>query len=255
MIQKTILAVLVTLFSYTAFATPTKVMVRAKAKDAKFIGNSIGGAYIIIRNQLTGEILSQGKTSGGTGNTTLIMKTPRKRNVRITDNKTSGFLAELDISEPVFVTIEVFAPVNKKQATVNASTALWIIPGKDILGDGIVIEIPGFVVDILAPRTHQFISLKTLDKKSIAVQSNIVMMCGCTISDGGLWDANLIEVKGILKKDGAKIDEIDLMVNSPNLFEGTINIDTTGSYELVVYAYHPVTGNTGVDKVNYIITP
>ncbi|WP_282079499.1 hypothetical protein [Aquimarina algiphila] len=255
MIKKIILVLFVTFFNFNSFATPTKIMVRAKAKDAKFIGNSIGGAYIIIRNQRTGEILSQGKTKGGTGDTSLIMKTPRERNINITDDKTSGFLAELDISEPVFVSIEVFAPINKKQATVSGSTTLWIIPGKDILGDGIIIEIPGFVIDILTPRTHQFISLKSIEEKSISIQSNIVMMCGCAISDGGLWDANQIEVKGILKKDGTKIQEIPLKVSSPNLFEGSINVDSTGNYELIVYAYHPKTGNTGVDKVNYIITP
>ncbi len=255
MIQKTILAAVLLFFSYTLFATPTKIMVRAKAKDAKFIGNSMGGAYVIIRNKINREILAQGKTRGGTGNTNLIMKTPKERETRIADDKTSGFLATLDISEPVFVIIEVIAPVNKKQAAVTGSTEVWVIPGKDILGDGIVIEIPGFVVDILAPRTHQFISLKTLKKKSIPIQSNIVMMCGCTISDGGLWNANAIEVKGILKKDGTKIDEIALKVSSPNLFEGSIHIDTTGSYELIVYAYHSKTGNTGVDKTNYIITP
>lgn len=255
MIQKVLLTVLILCFNYSLFATPTKIMVRAKAKDAKFIGNSIGGAYVIIRNQLTGEIMTQGKTSGGTGNTSLIMKTPRERNRSITDDNTSGFLAELDISEPVFVTIEIFAPVSKKQATVHGSTTLWVIPGKDILGDGIIIEIPGFVVDILTPRTHQFISLKNLDKKGITVQSNVVMMCGCTISDGGLWDANQIEVKGILKKNGVQTKEIELTIHSPNLFEGSIDIDTTGNYELIVYAFHPKTGNTGVDKVNYIITP
>jgi hypothetical protein len=34
-------------------------------------------------------------------------------------------------------------------------------------------------------------------------QANIVMMCGCVIDKGGVWNSDEIEVKGILKKDGS----------------------------------------------------
>ncbi|TPN85121.1 hypothetical protein [Aquimarina algicola] len=250
--------ILITFFSLFFYllsnATPTKVMIRAKAKDAKFIGSSIGGAYVTVKNKLTGEILSQGKTKGGTGNTTLIMKTARERDMMITDDTTSGFLAELDIAEPVFVSIQVVAPVNKKQASVTATTEIWVIPGKDILNDGVIVEIPGFIVDILTPRTHQFISLKTLSQKKVNIQANVVMMCGCTISKGGLWDAEKIEVNGIVKKNDTIIDQIKLVSTSPNLFEGNFITNETGTYEVIISAYAPNTGNTGVDKINYIIT-
>lgn len=238
---------------YSLFAIPTKIIVRARAKDAKFIGTSVGGAHVIIRNKLTDEILSQGITAGSTGSTKVIMNTLRDRNIKLADENTAKFMAELDLEEPVFVRVEVFAPVNQKQATVEAATELWLIPGKHILGDGIVIEIPGFIVDLLKPRTHQFISLKSLTGRSISVQANIVMMCGCTISDGGLWDANKMEVRGILKKDGETVGEVDMRLYSPNVFEGIAEVNGTGSYELIVYAYHAETGNTGVDKVNYVV--
>jgi hypothetical protein len=50
------------------WATETTIIIRAKAKDAKFIGSSIGGAHVVVKHQLTGEILAQGKTEGSTGN-------------------------------------------------------------------------------------------------------------------------------------------------------------------------------------------
>lgn len=40
---------------------------------------------------------------------------------------------------------------------------------------------------------------------------------------------------------------------STNLFEGSDLIDQPGNYELILYAYDKQTGNTGVDKVNYVI--
>ncbi len=142
----------------------------------------------------------------------------------------------------------------EKQASVTATTEIWVIPGKDILNDGVIVEIPGFIVDILTPRTHQFISLKTLSQKKVNIQANVVMMCGCTISKGGLWDAEKIEVNGIVKKNDTIIDQIKLVSTSPNLFEGNFITNETGTYEVIISAYAPNTGNTGVDKINYIIT-
>jgi hypothetical protein len=181
---------------FAAFAIETKVMVRAKARDAKFIGSSLGGAYIIIRNKVNQRILAEGKTSGSPGNTQLIMKNPVARGTSISDDQTAGFLATVDIDEPTFVNIEVIAPNNQKQAQAIVSTELWLIPGKNILGDGIILEIPGFIVDILEPRTHQFISLKAVKDKPFRFQANIVMMCGCVIDKGGIWNSDEIEVKG-----------------------------------------------------------
>lgn len=234
-------------------ATETKVMIRAKAKDAKFIGSSLGGAHIIIRNKLNQRILAEGNTSGSTGNTDLIMKTPKVRGNSIADEQTGGFLATVDIDEPTFVTIEVISPLSNRQAQAAVSTEMWLIPGKNILGEGIILEIPGYIIDILKPRTHQYIGLNTIKNKPFLFQANIVMMCGCVIEKGGVWNSDEIEVKGILKKDGKFIKNIDLSWVSTNLFEGSDMINTAGNYELTLYAYHAKTGNTGVDKVNYVV--
>lgn len=234
-------------------ATPTKIMIRAKARDAKFIGSSLGGAYIIVRDKISQRILAEGKTTGGTGNTDLIMKASKTRGASITDAQTAGFMANIDISEPAFVSIEVLSPFNNKQAQAKVSTELWVIPGKDILGDGIILEIPGYIIDILKPRTHQYISLKTIKDKPFQFQANIVMMCGCVIDKGGAWNSDEIEVKGILKKDGKYVKDIKMSWISTNLFEGEEMISAPGNYELTLYAYHEKTGNTGVDKVNYVV--
>lgn len=236
-----------------ASATETKIMIRAKARDAKFIGSSLGGAYVIIRNKANQQILAEGKTSGSTGNTDLIMKVAKTRESSIVDAQTAGFLAKVDINEPTFVSIEVVSPINSKQAQAKVSTELWLIPGKDILGDGIILEIPGFIIDILKPRTHQYISLKAIKDKPFQFQANVVMMCGCVIEKGGVWNADGFEISGILKKDGKYWKDVKMSFVSTNLFEGDIQIETGGNYELTLYAYDQKTGNTGVDKVNYVI--
>ena len=233
-----------------ATAQETEVIVRARAKDAKYIGNSIGGAYVIIKDKLTGRVLGEGKTDGNTGNTQQLLQTPLNRNQATVDLQTSKFLAKIHLSEPVFVEVEVIAPFQYKNAQIKASTELWLIPGKHILGEGIILEIPGFMVDILKPTTHQYLKPSNAP---LLIQTNVVMMCGCPITKGGVWNSDEMEVKGILKKDGKLIKESVLSLVSENLFETSVEMKETGYYELTVYAYNPVTGNTGVDKVNYVI--
>ena len=165
---------LITSFGYSQAQT-TKITIRAKAKDAKFIGTPIGGAEVIVKNDLTGEILASGLTSGGSGNTDVIVKNPITRGQSITDNTTAKFVASVNITEPTFADIEVIAPVNRRNGTVKASTQVWLIPGKDILGDGIVLEIPGLIVDVVYPTTHQIIKLESITNGELKFKASLTL--------------------------------------------------------------------------------
>ena len=236
-------------FTAQGFAQETNIMIRAKAKDAKFIGSSIGGAKILVKDAVNGAILDEGITTGSTGDTDKIMKEDWKRFEALSDDKTAGFLAKIDIDKPRFITVEALAPFNKKQASVLSSIQLWVIPGKDITGDGIVLEIPGFVVDILSPQTHE--RIKASEK--IALTANVVMMCGCPVTQDGIWDANQYEVKAIITSDEGKTTEIEMQAGEkPSTFNAEVSLEK-GLYEVLVYAFDPETGNTGVDITNIII--
>ncbi len=235
--------------SLNMVAQTTNITVRVKAKDAKFIGTSIGGAKILIREDLSGKVLAEGVTSGRTGDTDKIMKQDWKRGEQLSDDKTAGYTAKLDIDKPTFVTIEAYGPVNKRQAMVLSSTQLWVIPGKDITGDGVVLEIPGFVVDILNPQTHE--RIKASDP--ITIKANIVMMCGCPVTKDGIWDATQYEVKALITNDNGNSLEKELKIEEKeSTFSTNISLEK-GLYEVLVYAYDPVTGNTGVDITNIIV--
>ncbi|GHA33397.1 hypothetical protein GCM10007103_13680 [Salinimicrobium marinum] len=227
----------------------TTIMVRAHSKDAKFIGTSIGGAKVFVRDAVSGEILAEGMTQGSTGDTERIMQEPQSRKKQLTDENTAGFLAELQIEEPTFVTVEVIAPFSKKQASIISSTQLWVIPGKNISGDGIVLEVPGFVVDILSPQTHERIPAGN----EVEIKANVVMMCGCPITEDGIWDSSQYEVKALISENGKTSTSVDLQIQEkPSTFSGKANL-SAGNYEITVYAFDPETGNTGVDKTNILL--
>lgn len=230
-------------------AQETEIMVRVRSGDAKFIGSSIGGAKILIKNAETGEILASGMTEGSTGDTKLIMQEAHSRNQRLTDEETAGFRATLDLEQPVFVTVEAHAPYTKKQARVISSTQLWLLPGKHITGEGLVLEVPGFVVDVLSPQTHERIS----NESQITIKANVVMMCGCPITPDGIWDANQYEISAIISSEGTRVSEVELRAEEkPSTFAAETKLEP-GNYELLIYAYDPVSGNTGVDRVNFIV--
>lgn len=238
----------------STYAVPTKLVIRVKAKDAKFIGTGIGGALVVIRDHLTGALLAHGNTHGASGSTEVIMKTPLVRGKSQVDAQTALYEATLDINDPLLVDIEVLAPVNRRNAAVKGTTQLWLIPGKHIAGDGVIIELSGYILDILTPNTHQFISLDTLKDQQLDFKVNLTMLCGCAISKGGVWNADDIELKAILKKEGTAVGEFPLSkLPGNNLFDGRLKITAKGNYELLVYAYDPKTNNTGVDRINFVI--
>ncbi|MFA0962982.1 hypothetical protein AB9P05_14350 [Roseivirga sp. BDSF3-8] len=228
----------------------TTLVVRAKAKDAKFIGTSIGGAFITIRDTQTGELLASGKTSGSTGNTSLIMEECHDRYQQLSDENTAAFTTTLELEEPRRLTISALAPANHAQAAVLAQTQVWLVPGKHIDRDGIILEIPGFIVDLLTPQTHEVLS----GDENITLSANVVMMCGCPVTEGGMWNASEYEIRALIMKDGEQVEEIPMNITEkPNTFQASWSPAESGSYEIIVYAYDSRSGNTGVDKGNVIV--
>ncbi len=155
-------------------AVETNVTVRVISKDAKFIGSSMGGALVTIRNLDTGELLAKGLTAGSTGNTGLLMKDKITRRVPMVDEKSAKFTATVDIDVPTLVEIRARGPMAQRQAIAEVSVTQWLIPGKHIVeGNAVLLEITGFVVDILAPPVH--VKLKGTPQ-DIDIRANITMM-------------------------------------------------------------------------------
>jgi hypothetical protein len=138
--------------SFSAEKIPTKIIVRVTSKDAKVIGSGVGGALVRIKNLETGEILSQGKQEGGTGDTDRIMVHPHKRGGKLYGTPDAAFFqAEIPLGKPTPVEIYAEAPLAYPHAIQKGSKTLILIPGKHILGEGIIIELNGLIVNILSP--------------------------------------------------------------------------------------------------------
>ena len=236
----------------SAFAEPTDIVVRAISRDAKFIGDSMGGVRIILRDAQSGKILAEGVTSGGTGDTKRLTETAKRREALATP-EAAAFRATIDIDQPRLVEMEAFGPLSQPQSAITVTSQQWILPGKHIReGNGWIVEMPGFVVDILDPAAASTIKLPPAD---IKLRANVVMMCGCPTSPGGLWDSNRFQIAAMIEHDGQPLPERPLASSgTASQYELSFRPDTAGVYNVVVQAYDATTGNTGVDRTTFTVT-
>ena len=240
------------LFAQTG-GTETKVMIRAVARDAKVIGTHVGGARITVRDVATGEILAQGMQQGGTGDTDAIMKKPHTRGMTVYNTPdASGFLAVLHLEKPTVVEVSAEGPLGNAQATQRTSKTLMLVPGQDVLGEGILLEIHGFIVTAVAPLPDAKVKVGS----PFEVRATVMMTCGCPTEPDGLWDANKIHVVARLLRDGKVQSEIPMTyAGVQNTFHADVPATAAGPMELQVLSRDAGSANFGMMREAVTVVP
>jgi hypothetical protein len=107
-----------------------------------------------------------------------------------------------------------------------------------------MVEMPGLVVDALEPAAGA--RLKAGDE--ITLTANIVMLCGCPVTRGGLWDADKMEVIASIKSPGVPAVAVTLEPTAEaSRFAGRLKLESRGVYQIAISAHDPVSGNSGAD--------
>lgn len=224
-------------------AEETTVVVRAVAHDAKIIGSGVGGARITIRDASTGEILARGLQEGGTGSTDRIMREPHPRGGTIYGTEGAAhYEATLELERPTRVEIVAEGPMGTPHATQRASRTMLLVPGRDVTGEGVILELYGFTVEMERPDGGD----GGTAGEAVPVRASVTMLCGCPIEPGGLWDADRLDVTARLVRDGRVVREAEMAyAGETNIFEGSVTPPSAGSYELVVLATDAERANFG----------
>lgn len=235
-----------------AQSTETKLLVRAVAHDAKIIGTNVGGVQITVRDIESGAVLASGTQLGSTGSTELIMTKPRVRGGTVFDTEEAGgFLANLEISRPTLVEVTAEGPLGTPQAAQRSSKTLWVVPGKDVLGEGLVLVLNGFAIRLESPMPEGAFPTG----QPIGVRVHVEMLCGCPISPGGLWDADRIEIVARLLGGGEIVAETSLhYAGESSKFEGALEAPDPGEYTLEILASDPERANFGRAEQRLFVT-
>ncbi len=203
------------------------ITVRATSRDAKVIGDGVGGARITIRDVATGKVLASGIQRGGTGETKRIMQEPRTRGAIVYGTEgAAAFRATILLERPTQVEIVAEGPLKYPQAMQRVSQTMLLIPGRHIEGEGVLLEIHGFIVDIISPAASPA-------GEPLNVRAKVTMACGCPTEPAGLWDAEKIEVTVRAIRNGKIAGEGVLRyAGETSTFAGTLAPLPPGTYEL-----------------------
>lgn len=231
--------------------TETAVTVRVLAHDAKLIGTSMGTVEITIRDQATGNILANGQTMGGTGNTERLVIQDKSRYGEISTPGSAAFTTTLNLLHPVYVEVEAAFHGAYTGKPIIMKQNHWLIPGKDMTGDGIMLDMSGFAMRIQHPLPHQGISLS--DKNNTNIELFMIMLCGCPISPGGTWDSDPMEVEALIYEGQEFLRAIPFTNFETNRFRADLSSLRPGNYTVYVSAYDERSKNTGVEKINVSI--
>lgn len=221
-------------------AAPTRVTVRAVSRDAKVIGDAVGGARITIRDLESKKVLASGIQAGGTGDTKRIMQEPRKRGAVVygTDGA-AAFRTTLDIARPTVVEITAEGPLAYPQATQRVSRTMLLLPGRHIEGEGVVLEIAGFIVDV--PK-----AITARAAQPLQLRAKVTMACGCPTEPGGLWNADEITVAARILRGAEVLKEMPLRyAGEVSTYAATLPALSAGTYTIEFTASDVRSGNFG----------
>lgn len=250
----------------------TKITVRARARGGKFLADDIGGASVAIRDAVTGAPLAEGVTRGDSGTLSTSYSEAASHCVIVTpgepptvqwlspDATTSRFTAELDLSGPTLLDISAYGPLAGLSSARRATVQQWVDPTHGPgAGLGIVLELPGLLVQPLDPPTHTALALSGTGPVDVPLKANVAMMCGCPISPDKPWipdDFVVTATVGIVGSSSAPavvsmgFDGLGV----PSLFVGEYQASDPGDYAVTFSAFQQSTGNTGSALVAFTVS-
>lgn len=217
---------------------PTGLKVLVRADDAKFIGSGVGNLNIVVRNADTGKLLAEGAITGPTGDTKALMQELQIRGRSATSGDPASFQAELDLARPTRVEISVTGPLAVAQSIQSTTVTLWLIPGQDRVEQPVILHLPGLITHLLD---------YTLEEDQLSLRASVTMICGCPITEAGLWPAADFRATVQLYQEGDLVAEGPLeFTGTDNEFGGTLDLPGPGNFDMVVHSYQVSTGNAGV---------
>jgi hypothetical protein len=234
----------------------TQVQVRVLSRGGKFVGDDIGGALVTLRDARSGELLASGRTQGGSGVADL-MTIPKARIDPLPTTGAAVFTAQIALDEPRLIEVEAFGPLAAQGSANRVTATEWVLPQQYIGKPNVIqLQIAGLNVDLLNPPTH-FLPQET--PKDVVFRVNVTMMCGCPIGPDTDWKPEDYLVQALIKKpDGTReilplAFDTDAPEDAPSQFTGVYHATQTGIYEAIVFAHEAKYGNSGSDRVTFIL--
>lgn len=220
----------------------TRVVTHVVTHDAKLIGATVGGVRVTFREVGTDRVLAEGLHTGGTGDTKRIMQDTRKRGDTIYTAADGARLeSTLSIASPTLVDVMAEGPLGYPDQLMRATKRILLFPGRHVQGDGIVLELHGYVVDLMGPDTTQALP----SSSPLKVRARVRMLCSCPTQTGGMWEVR--DVVARLVRDNRIVSETALKyAGETSIYTGELATPAPGVYQLEILAANPGAATFGM---------
>ncbi len=221
---------------------PTQLIVHVVTHDAKLIGSAVGGVRITLREVNGDRVLATGLHEGATGDTRRLMETPRARGDRLfATSDGARFQTTIPLSTATLVEVTAEGPLGYPDQMVRSSKRLILVPGRHLTGDGLVLEMHGYIIDLLTPDS----TLVMVANKRGNVRARVRLLCSCPTGPDALWNVN--EVRARVIRDGMVLHDTVLpYAGVTSEYAAELPALSAGQYTIEVVAASPDIATFGV---------
>ena len=232
---------------------PTTVVVRVVAHRSLVLGHEVGGARVTITDLSTGQRLASGTQQGEPGDQKQIMRTPHLMEEPIYSGRpAASFTTTLELARPTLVEISAEGPLAFPSALQRASETVLLIPGQDLTGDGIVLRLYGYLVQVEHPVPGESL----IAKEDVMLRASVRTLSGSLVQPHGDWDSRKIRIYGELLIGDRVVERLQMFyAGEKSRFEAPFFVplskEAPDGITLRVIAADAANGNFGLGSARY----
>ena len=235
---------------------PTTVLVRVVAHGAMVLGREVGGARVTITDLETKQVLATGIQQGEAGDQNQIMRTPHLMEEPVYSARPAAvFTTTLELRKPTLVEITAEGPLAHPASMQHASQTVLLIPGHDLINDGIVLHLYGYIVQIEHPKPGQAL----MAKDDVKLRASVRTLSGTLVRPHGDWDSRKVRIYGELLIGNRIVERLQMFYsNETGTFDAPFFVpkpdEAPDGIVLRVVATDLATGNSGVGRADFTVT-
>jgi hypothetical protein len=235
----------------------TKILVRVVAHGAMVLGREVGGARVTITDLMTKQVLAIGIQEGDAGDQNQIMRTPHLMEEPVYSAKpAAAFTTTLALQRPTLVEVAAEGPLAYPDSMRRTAMTVLLIPGQDLSGDGIVLHLNGYIVQIEHPKAGEPLRAKD----DVNLKASVRTLSGTSVRPHGDWDSRKIRIYGELLIGGRIVERLQLFYsNDTGTFDAPFFVpldkEAPDGITLRVVAADTAAGNFSLGEAHYLVLP
>jgi hypothetical protein len=236
---------------------PTKILVRVVAHGAMVLGREVGGARVTITDLATKQVLASGIQEGEAGDQNQIMRTPHLMEEPVYSARpAAAFTTTLALQRPTLVEVAAEGPLAYPESMRRTAMTVMLIPGQDLSGDGIVLPLNGYIVQIEHPKAGEPLNAKD----DVNLKASVRTLSGTLVRPHGDWDSRKIRIYGELLIGNRIIERLQLFyAHDTGTFDAPFFVpldkEAPDGITLRVVAADTAAGNFSLGEAHYPVHP